>query len=220
MKYTTFNDRPFEVHRLMLDQIADGSRVLELGCATGYFSERLKRKRCYVVGVEYEKEAAKIASKICDKVLLSNLEDLKKVNLRNETFDVVLAMDIIEHLRNYAEIVTAVGKWLRPEGRFFLSTPNIAHVSIRLGLLMGKFEYTYQGILDETHVHFFTRESLIRLLKEKRFSIISIQGSTDLGQVPILGRYLRHIPKSLQAFIVQLFPRLLAVQWVVEARVE
>jgi hypothetical protein len=124
-------------------------------------------------------------------------------------------MDVVEHINHRDELLTAVKSWLKSDGKLILTTPNIAHISIRLKLLRGDFTYTKWGILDETHVHFFTKSTLIQLFHKQGFKIEKVMGSADFGQLPILGRFARHLPKALQHQITTLWPTLFAVQWLI-----
>jgi O-antigen biosynthesis protein len=219
MKYTHININPYEVHMFVFNKIKVSASVLELGCASGYFSKYLKQKNVKVCGVEIEKAAADKAEKWCDKVVVADLENPTKIEI-HEKFDYVLLMDVIEHLKNREALLLHIPIWLKPNGKLILTTPNIAYISIRLKLFFGNFTYTKWGILDETHVHFFTKKTLINLLKEQGYKIDEIIASADFGQLPLLGRLFRHIPKFIQFKITQIFPTLLGVQWVVVASVK
>lgn len=217
MKYDAFNDRPHEVHRIALDLVPASSRVLELGCATGYFSERLRRKQCRVTGVELDAAAAALARRHADAVIVGSLEDPAVLALPRAAFDVVLLLDVLEHVQNAARLLDFARDRLAPGGRLVLSTPNVAHLSVRLRLLLGRFDYTPTGILDDGHVRFYTRRSLLELLQRSGFEIERLVASSDLGQIPVTGRLLHRVPKSWQAGATRLWPALLAPQWVVVA---
>lgn len=216
MKYTLLNVRPYEVHSLVLNSVEPDSTALELGCASGYFSEALSNKGLSVVGVEYEKEAAKKAEKWCKKVIVADLEESANIAIK-EKFDYVLLMDVIEHLKNRDALLMRIKEWLSMNGELILTTPNIAHISIRLKLLFGDFTYTKMGILDETHTHFYTRSTLLEELQNKGYATKECVASADFGQIPFVGRFLRHLPKSIQFSITKMFPTLLGVQWMVIA---
>lgn len=219
MKYDAFNDRPHEVHRIALDLVPESSRVLELGCATGYFSQRLRQKQCRVTGIELDAEAAAVARQHADTVLVGSLEHPDVLALPSAAFDAVLLLDVLEHVQNAAHLLAFVRERLAPRGHLVLSTPNIAHLSVRLRLLIGRFDYTPTGILDDGHVHFYTRRSLLHALRCAGFEVTACVGSSDLGQIPVLGRLLHRFPKSMQATVTRFWPTLFAPQWVVVANV-
>ena len=150
----------------LIDRIKEGERILELGCATGYISQVLKQQlNCYVVGVELDPLAAKRAEEHCNEVLCVDLDvdDIVPL-LEQQTFDVILCADVLEHLRDPVKVLSRLRKTLNPGGRLLASIPNVAHASIRLELLQGHFDYEKLGLLDETHLHFYTRNSIINTL--------------------------------------------------------
>ena len=91
--------------------------------------------------------------------------------LHGKRFDRVLLLDVLEHLHRPEVILQQCHETLRPEGRLIVSVPNIANITIRLMLLLGKFDYTERGILDKTHLRFFTRKTARRLLQENGYQV-------------------------------------------------
>ena len=217
MKYVSFNDKPYEIHKMVYDLIKPHSSILDLGCAAGYFARELQQKKCRVVGIDIDPDALQEAQKYCQKVVLANLNTLDRRKLPKQKFDYVLLLDLIEHLTNFNDLLALIKNNLDEDSKLILSTPNIAHVSIRLGLLTGNFNYTEYGILDKTHVHFFTFKTLIDTLVSDGYKIESVRTSSDFGQVPLIGRSLRHIPKQIQWQITRVMPTLFGVQCLVVA---
>lgn len=214
MKYSQFNCREYETHKLIFDLIPRNTYVLDLGCASGYFSKELLKKSCVIDGVDSDIRYLKEARKYCRNTFLCDFENIKECTLPTRQYDVILLMDVLEHIKNRS-ILSEIHKLVRSEGEFVLSTPNIAHISVRMNLLFGKLRYTKTGILDESHVHFYTKETLIEELESSNWQIQSITTSSDFGQIPVIGRFARHIPKRIQAIITGLFPTLFGVQWIV-----
>ena len=138
--------------------VGENKSVLEFGCATGYFSRMLSEKGCRVVGVEINSDAAKQAQKYCEEVIVADLDftPLDKI-LSQRTFDVAIFGDVLEHLRDPWQILESVRNHLNPGGFVVASIPNIAHGAVRLSLLQGSFNYQQYGILDNTHIRFFTK---------------------------------------------------------------
>ena len=161
-KYQTFAEQAGSTHNLVVDLVASGSRVLEFGCATGYMSEVLSsRRKCSVIGIELSAVAAEAARVHCEKVVAGDAESLDLDEaLGADRFDVVLFADVLEHLRDPAALLRRVRPFLAEGGSIIASVPNIAHGSVRLALLRGEFRYRELGLLDNTHLRFFTRESL------------------------------------------------------------
>lgn len=213
MRYLSYNPRPYEAHRLAVDLVKPHSRVLDLGCATGYIACELQKKDCQVFGVEQDPEAAKLARRFCKKVVVADLEDSDAIPLPAKYFDYVVLLDVLEHLRNGEQLLTLIHNWLVRRGTLIISTPNVAHISIRLNLLQGKFIYEDYGILDKTHIHLFTKATLISLLEITGYKVDRLLATTDFGQLPYVGRIARRIPKQLQFRLTQMFPELLGIQF-------
>ncbi|MEW8507345.1 MAG: glycosyltransferase [Candidatus Thiodiazotropha sp.] len=160
-------------HTQLVRRIPPGSRVLELGCATGYMSDYLRRELgCYVVGVEYDRAMANKAKSACDKVIVG---DVQKANwlkrLDGERFDVITCADILEHLRDPVSLLRHLPDLLLEGGRLLASVPNGAHAALRLELLEGRFTYEDSGLLDRTHLHLFTYNSLRELFVRGGFRV-------------------------------------------------
>jgi O-antigen biosynthesis protein len=149
-----------------------GETVADFGCATGYFSALLKQYGYSVVGVEINPDAAKVAEEFCEKVIVADLDIVSvKEIFPTETFDVVTFGDVLEHLRDPWRVLKEVKDILKPNGFVVASIPNIAHGDIRLALLQGDFDYTPLGVLDNTHLRFFTKKTVESLFEETGYLI-------------------------------------------------
>jgi len=173
LKYIQFDDAPHSTHNLVVSFVPEGARVLEFGCATGYMSEVLSRRLgCSVTGIEISSDAGELARQHCKRVIVGDAETLDFAALfREEQFDVILFADVLEHLREPGALLARVAPLLASGGAIIASIPNIAHGSVRLALLNGEFQYHETGLLDNTHVRFFTRESIQALFEEAGYSI-------------------------------------------------
>jgi O-antigen biosynthesis protein len=173
IKYTTFDDSPGSTHNLVLGLVEPGSRVLEFGPSTGYMSQVLhERLGATVVGVELNAEAAQLAAVHCERVLIGDAEEIDlEAELDGERFDAVLFADVLEHLRDPAVLLRRVRPYVAEGGVVIASIPNVAHASVRLALLGGSFRYREQGLLDETHLRFFTREGVQDLFESSGYVI-------------------------------------------------
>jgi 2-polyprenyl-3-methyl-5-hydroxy-6-metoxy-1,4-benzoquinol methylase len=139
-------------------EIPPNKKILDLGCNTGLLGEALiKNKGCRVYGADYSKEAIKIARKKLNKVVLCDLE--KDIPFKKEKFDIIILADIIEHLRYPEDFVLKLKPLLNKDGILIACIPNIANITIRIKLLMGKWDYKKGGILDRTHMRFFTKKN-------------------------------------------------------------
>ena len=160
------------VHASVVGLAGESRRVLELGCATGYMSEVLRARGCYVVGVERDPLMAELAEQRCDRLIVGDLDLLDLAEeLAGERFDVIVAADVLEHLRDPLQVLRSLRPLLAENGYLVASIPNVAHGSVRLALLEGRFPYQERGLLDRTHLRFFTRESIGQLLEDAGFLI-------------------------------------------------
>jgi O-antigen biosynthesis protein len=155
-------------------------RIIDFGCATGYFPALLSQSGYLVTGVEINPDAAKIAEAFCDKVIVADLDVTSIQELfPSEKFDIATFGDVLEHLRNPWKILRDVQHILKPNGIVVASIPNIAHGDVRLALLQGDFDYSPQGILDNTHLRFFTKKTVEALFEETGY-LITAEDTTRL----------------------------------------
>jgi 2-polyprenyl-3-methyl-5-hydroxy-6-metoxy-1,4-benzoquinol methylase len=154
-------------HGHMLDLIGGNKTVLDVGCATGYLARALVERGCTVSGVELEPEAAEQARPVLRRLVVGDLAALDlDAELEHERFDVVVLGDILEHLVDPVRLLRQAVGLLEPGGSVVISIPHVAHGSLRLALLQGRWEYLDRGLLDRTHLRFFTRRSLVEMLAE------------------------------------------------------
>jgi len=208
--YVPLNERPLGGHVKLLDLVPDGSRVLDVGCSSGYLARPLLERGCTVVGIELDESAAAAARELGVEVLVGDVETLE-LPFPPASFDVVLCGDLIEHLRDPRRFLERARPTLRASGRLVLSTPNVANWSIRAGLLLGRWRYTDRGILDRTHAHLFTKKTLVETLTAAGFRVIELDFTLP---VPVVGTPL--VEKAAHA-VGRLRPSLLAYQFVVAA---
>jgi 2-polyprenyl-3-methyl-5-hydroxy-6-metoxy-1,4-benzoquinol methylase len=157
--------------RAELDLIPDGARVLEIGTAAGHVTRALADKRCVVVGVEMDAKQAMLAAPFCHRMVVGNVEHLDFDREISDVFDVVLCGDVLEHLKDPGAVLQKVQRHLAPNGYLVVSIPNIAHGSVRLSLMEGRFVYTSCGLLDATHLRFFTLASIVALFNDNGLQI-------------------------------------------------
>jgi O-antigen biosynthesis protein len=172
-KYTRFDDSSGSTHNRVVELVPDGSSVLEFGCATGYMSDVLVRRRgCRVTGIEVDPEAASAARAYCERVIIGDAETLDlEAHLNGALFEAILFADFLEHLRDPGTMLRRVRPLVADGGSVVASIPNVAHVSVRLALLAGRFRYRPQGLLDENHLRFFTRDSIRDLFEKSGYVV-------------------------------------------------
>jgi len=213
-RYSTFNKNKYESHWLAFDLIGVNSKVLDIGCATGYFAKELLLKNCEVYGVDIDKDALKIADKYCKKTALSNLDQVHSLSFPKKYFDYVIVLDVIEHLAHPENVLIMAKHYLKDGGRIIISVPNISHASIRCMLLKGEFQYTDTGILDKTHLHFYTKRSFETELKRAGYKILKLYPTNGMCKVPFLYKITDRLPESWQYKIACMVPTLFSFQFV------
>jgi O-antigen biosynthesis protein len=156
----------------MLTLVGHQKKVVDFGCATGYFARLLAARECEVTGIEINEKAAAAAERFCSQVIVANL-DFTPIQdiLPEQTFDVAIFGDVLEHLRDPWRVLEAVRSILKPDGFVVASIPNIAHGAVRLSLLKGKFEYEKLGLLDNTHLRFFTHKTVRELFETSGYFV-------------------------------------------------
>ncbi len=154
-------------HTLVILMVGENKRVLELGCAEGSTTRVLQARGCRVTGIEMDPTAARTAEQFTERMIVDDLDTMDfNTALGDERFDVIVAADVLEHLTDPLRCLRACMERLSTDGEVVLSIPNIAHADVRLALLDGHFDYSEWGLLDNTHLRFFTRTSLLDFLEE------------------------------------------------------
>jgi SAM-dependent methyltransferase len=151
------------------------SLVLDVGCFCGAVGAWLKQKypQARVVGVEPLDEAARIAQSRLDAVLVGKFEDvaLSTAGIGPGQVDVIVLADVLEHMYDPWHALCTLRPLLRPEGVVLASIPNLRNLGILEQLAQGDFNYTEAGLLDITHIRFFTRRGVERLFEETGYRI-------------------------------------------------
>ncbi len=168
-------------HKKIVHLVGAGKRVLDVGCVSGYLAERFKRNGCFVAGIEVDPEAAEGAKGNCDVVINGDIERLAESTFAAESFDVIVYADILEHLRHPEVVLGLQRRWLSRNGFVVVSLPNVAFIGIRLRLLLGQFDYADVGILDRTHLRFYTLKTARALLSDGGYLIRKIEPVGWLG---------------------------------------
>jgi predicted TPR repeat methyltransferase len=197
-----------------------GLAVLDLGFGAGQFARRIRPACRYLAGVELDPEAAEEGARFFDQPVVGDLLE-GIAGPWQERFDVIVAGDILEHLPRPEDLLSALRPLLKTDGALLVSLPNVANVTVRIGLLFGRFAYAPRGILDRTHVRFFTRATGRALLEENGYRVVSVDATAmplELA-VPALGRPpLAGLARATAFSAARLWPALLGYQFVYEAR--
>lgn len=173
MKYFNFSHNE-NIISLILNGENDEINVLEVGCDCGATLLEITNRypKSHVYGCEINVKAASIASHFAS-VTVSNIEN-QDLPYTEEMFDYIIFGDVLEHLRDPLEVVKYCRCLLKKEGYILASIPNLMHVSVIENLLKGNFTYTEIGLLDKTHIHFFTYKEMIRMFWEGGYKVDSV----------------------------------------------
>ena len=165
-------------HGLIVQYVGNDRRVLDIGCSTGYLGEVLIERGCVVDGVDKDPEAVIAAQRRLNsaKVVDLDVDDLAQV-LAGNTYDRIILADVLEHLADPHAVLLSASALLAPDGEIIMSIPNITHGSLRLALLEGRWEYRDTGLLDRTHIRFFNRASMIKLIQSAGLAVIGIRST-------------------------------------------
>lgn len=156
----------YSSHSIILSRLGPGRdrRLLDVGTAQGELTRRLSQQGFVVTGIERDAQFADHARPTCADLVELDLD--QAIPEFRKPFDVIVYGDVLEHLKDPLRVFTGLNRYLAPEGKVVVSVPNIAHIAIRLMLLFGYFEYMDRGILDRTHLRFFTLRSFRRFLAQ------------------------------------------------------
>lgn len=205
---------PADSHRLVVEAVPSGSRVLDVGCATGYLAEALSERGSVTVGVEPDPKAAAMAREHCENVVEGGIDDpAVRARLAGD-FDVVLFADVLEHVPDPWETLRFAHELVRRDGRVVVSIPNIAHWTARRALMAGRFPYADHGLFDRTHLRFFTRESALALARDCGFDVTEERFTTiELPLESRLRRLTRRPPDAPPGLVAATLRRRAAQRW-------
>lgn len=150
-------------HSIALRMVGSGRHVLEIGCWSGHVTEHLVAAGNTVVGVEIDHEAA-TRNNFAQRIHVVDLDTVALTSIERDRFDAIVLGDVLEHLRDPVSVLIDLVTLLADDGFLVVSVPNVAHIDVRLHLLSGRWEYQPEGLLDRTHLRWFTRAGLRDLL--------------------------------------------------------
>jgi 2-polyprenyl-3-methyl-5-hydroxy-6-metoxy-1,4-benzoquinol methylase len=204
--------------RRRIRQLPPGLRLLDLGAAGGHLGREVRDRCSYLAGVEADPAVPAAAREGYDEWRVA---DALSVGDWPHPFDVIVCADVLEHLLSPEALLTKVRGWLQPEGRLLASLPNIANVSVRAALLFGHFRYTERGILDRTHLSFYTRASARRLLEDCGFRVRAVEATAMPYELalPALEKngLARGAVRALARISANAWPTMFGYQFVFEA---
>jgi len=212
---------PHSSHSVILKWLGEGRgrRILDVGAADGIVSRRLTERGWRVTGVEGDPALALVGARYCERMLTANLN--REIPEVAGPFDAILYGDVLEHLIDPLRVLVELGRALVSDGFVVISVPNIAHLYIRLLLLVGRFDYIDRGILDDSHLRFFTERSLRGLIADAGLTIERFTATpAPLYQILPTSWHKPWVAAThaVNAVIARNLPRLLGYQFIVLAR--
>jgi len=158
---------------------SDCKKILELGSSSGALAREYKKINtdCKYIGVEINSKFGELSKRHCDEVIIGNCEDFgQDFWSMQRDVDLYVFADVLEHLIDPWSLLKTINKTIQVGSKVIASIPNIGHWSIFHLLSTGDFRYADSGLLDRTHLRFFTRKTIAELFEQAGFVNTSIQG--------------------------------------------
>lgn len=201
-----------------LDALPAHSKILDVGTASGTLARICQNNSLRLFGIEPNVTWAKMASVLYEKIWACSVTEMDEESLRE--YNAVVLGDVLEHM-SAPEVILQKLVTLQASGTLFIiSVPNVANLWVRLNLLMGHFNYTGRGILDRTHLRFFTRKTFLAMVKNSGLEILTIQATPI--PLELVSKFFVTSPgkwvHAILASFTSLLPTLLGYQFIVKAR--
>jgi 2-polyprenyl-3-methyl-5-hydroxy-6-metoxy-1,4-benzoquinol methylase len=221
LRYNGQSDDPREVPGILRALMPERVRVLDVGCGTGSVTLVANRgKGNQVLAIEPDAQRSAVARDRGIEVLCGFLDE--EFLAQKGPFDVIVFSDVLEHLPSPDDMLKLAIRGLKPGGIILASVPNVAHWSMRLNLLLGRFNYAETGLCDATHLRWFTQSNLQRLFMRQGLELLALRQRSGVFLSVYQSRYFKILPIRLRRKFIngmaKIFPRLFACQFVVKAR--
>lgn len=210
-------------HLKVIEIVGRNKIVLELGSSSGYMTKVLKENGCRVDIVEIDKDDAKKAKKFARNAFVGSLEDDRVFERITGEYDAIVMADVLEHIKDPQNLLNKIKNNLKKKkGKLVVSIPNIACWSMRRDLFFkGSFDYQDRGLLDRTHLRFYTYYSIQQLLINSGYKIINIFSleieypfRKSLLKIEWLGK---RIDRRIREWISKRYPNFSTYHLVIEA---
>lgn len=192
----------------IVELVAKDKEILEIGPATGYMTKKFVENHCRVDVVEIDKHAAAKIKRLARKIIRDSIENPAVFKKLNGNYDFIIMADVLEHLVNPELALKRLLAVATPQTKLLISLPNIASWVMRKQLFFkGDFEYQESGLLDKTHLHFYTVNTLPKILSDSGWKVLKIIGTITrvplesfIGKIPFLRQFLVKKYKNLSYY--------------------
>jgi SAM-dependent methyltransferase len=219
LRYENQSTDPDDVGPKLASLVSRTGRVLDVGCGTGSITEIIRfTSGTDVIGIEPDPARRAMA---LERGMNVYCELLSEEFLRKHgPFETIVFADVLEHLPNPGEVLLIAKQGLAPGGTIVASVPNVAHFFVRLNLLRGRFEYRDCGIMDATHLRWFTHKTLHRFFFNLGFAVTDHLYTVNSDMSEYRARPWRWLPceRRIIRTMVRVFPNLFGCQHVVRAK--
>lgn len=236
-----------DINYKVLENVNPKQVILSIGCGNAELEKEIKKLGSIVYGIDVDPQAILIAKDKIDEAITLDIEKTKELPYTQKKFDVIIFIDVLEHLLDPLSTLKKVKPYLKRDGYIIASIPNIANWRIRFGLLFGKFDYANYGILDRSHLKFYTLSNAKRLLCEAGFNIAKVDFTTNMlnqlyelscerfkkdsnsilnrsgnksieTQRPLLRKLARFILENIDYMLAKIFKGIFAFQFILVAK--
>ena len=197
----------------LLNELKPAS-ILDVGAAQGILGQLLTESKLTIDAIEPNPAWAEAAKPFYRSVIISTVE---AANLPDNTYDCIVCADVLEHLPDPLSTLKRLKQAAKPDATFIISLPNVAHLAVRTMLLFGRFPKMERGILDKTHLQFFTKDTAKDLLTHAGLrverTLTTVVPLEDFGN----GLFTKSM-MGMQRLAVAALPRMFAMQWIFIAK--
>ncbi len=192
--------------------------ILDVGAAQGFLGQLLRGSGLEIDGVEPDTECADCAQPFYRHIFRSPIEETA---LPSATYQTIVCGDVLEHLLDPTQVLRDLRRAAPPGATFIVSLPNVAHLAVRLMLLGGFFPHMERGILDRTHLHFYTLDTARKMLEDAGLQVVrATPTGIPLDEVfpQLQSRAVFGILMKAQHVLLKIAPRVFGFQWVLIAK--
>lgn len=187
MNQRLYDEKPSSYYEIVRNDLMGfipphSKRVLDVGCGNGATAAHIKKRFDIqeVVGVEFFSAAASVAEKRIDRVLVGDIEELE-LPFDPGYFDCILCADVLEHTKDPWIVLRKLGRHLHPCGVLIASIPNLRHLVPLLKILFDRFEYEGSGVLDRSHLRFFTLHTIRTMFQDTGYTITQVGANRSVS---------------------------------------